>query len=101
VCENEQQCSLSLSTSTSLSSSLFSFAGQPHPSAAAASTHTPSTMEDVPDSKDYSFPGEELKILEWWDEVRWNRERGRRSRRRRRPRVLERAAPQTVRPRVP
>jgi len=28
-------------------------------------------MEDVPDSKDYSFPGEELKILEWWDEVRW------------------------------
>ena len=27
-------------------------------------------MEDVPDSKDYSFPGEELKVLEWWDEVR-------------------------------
>ena len=27
-------------------------------------------MEDVPDSKDYSFPGEELKILEFWDEVR-------------------------------
>ena len=29
-----------------------------------------SIMEDVPDSKDYSFPGEELKVLEWWDEVR-------------------------------
>ena len=35
-----------------------------------ATTHTPSSMEDVPDSKDYSFPGEELKILEFWDEVR-------------------------------
>lgn len=35
-----------------------------------ATTHTPSSMEDVPDSKDYSFPGEELKIIEFWDEVR-------------------------------
>ena len=35
-----------------------------------ATTHAPSSMEDVPDSKDYSFPGEELKILEFWDEVR-------------------------------
>jgi hypothetical protein len=33
-------------------------------------------MEDVPDSKDYSFPGEELKILEFWDEVRARRRGG-------------------------
>ncbi len=26
-------------------------------------------MEDVKDGKDYSFPAEEEKILQWWEEV--------------------------------